>query len=766
MKRFKKASVVLCTAFMALAMVGCGKSKKDSATPTDATPADASSEDAVVSLNEEDYDWSTTEEPDTEGKGFPTEAGDVVLAFDFDDDDLHKFTTYSNGGSFHLKAKDDMMVAEITRTGSVEHGCQAYWDGFAMLQGCEYTYTFDISCDIERSIEWRVQVNGGDFHAYASDHVKIGPEKQTITADFTMEELSDPAPRLVFNMGRVDDMGDVPEHNIYIDNISLVVKDGSNAIEVEPLPTPKRVRVNQIGYEPDEKKYVLTASADDEVFKVVNVDTNETVFVGAYGEVDDNLALGEKARLGEFTSVTEPGTYKIISAPSGESYEFKIGEGVYSDVYKDVVLMLYRQRCGCDLDESIAGEFAHEACHTTAALVYDDPSAPAKDVSGGWHDAGDYGRYVVPAAKTIEDLFITYEDFGATADDIGIPESGNGVPDLLDEARYELEWMLKMQADDGGVYHKVTALVFPETVNAVDETAQLYLAPVSYAATGDFVAVMAKASVLYRQYDEEFADRCLEAALKSYDYISSHDTSFYINPKEIVTGEYGDRRVSDEYLWANTELYFATGDSKYEKEIQTTLETCIVEGLGWATMGTYPLYELAKAEGIPQTIKDLATEKFYKEVNRVISDCNHGVLAVDMSGSFQWGSNMRVANCGMLLLMANNISPSDEYYTMASRQKDYIFGLNGPAYCYVTGYGTVSPEHSHHRPSQVLGKTMPGMLIGGPDNALEDPYALAVLPGVAPAKSYVDNEQSYSCNEVTIYWNSPLIYLMTGLGCY
>ncbi len=119
--------------------------------------------------------------------------------------------------------------------------------------------------------------------------------------------------------------------------------------------------------------------------------------------------------------------------------------------------MLYLQRCGEVITDS---DFGHSACHTGMASVYG--TNEKIDVSGGWHDAGDYGRYIVPAAKTIGDLLYAYEaNPKLYSDNIGIPQSGNGIPDILDEARYELEWMMKMQRADGGVYHKVTCEKFP-----------------------------------------------------------------------------------------------------------------------------------------------------------------------------------------------------------------------------------------------------------------------------------------------------------------
>ena len=117
----------------------------------------------------------------------------------------------------------------------------------------------------------------------------------------------------------------------------------------------------------------------------------------------------------------------------------------------------------------------------------------------------------------------------------------------------------------------------------------------------------------------------------------------------------------------------------------------------------------------------------------------------------------------MLLLMANQLTPDEKYVTAARCQLDYLLGTNTNSYCFVTGFGTLSPENPHHRPSQAVGEAMSGMLVGGPDSDLEDPYAQATLSENANAACYVDNVQSYSCNEVTIYWNSPLVYLLVGV---
>ena len=762
MRKFKSAIALMLAGAMMLSMAACGKKEEKSTTEVN-SETDASSTDSSQEAIVDDGDWPTTEAEIVEDDRFTIVEGADVLGLDFDDDTVQGFVTYVNGGRFELYAENGEMVADIESNGTLEHSCQIYYDGFTMAKGCVYTISFDVYSTIDRVIDCRVQINGGDYHAYANTLVNVTTEKQTVTLEFTMSEDSDPAPRFVFNMGAPDGVTGLAPHKIYFDNLSLLVTDSSQAEVIEGAPTPIQVKVNQIGYRPEDTKTVIATDKADEKFKIVDLETDETVYIGSYEPLMFDVSSGSNVRRGDFSDFTTPGKYKIISSPSGESYPFAIGEGLYEDVYKDVTLMLYNQRCGCALDSSISGEFAHEACHMQEAVVYGDTSGTTYDVSGGWHDAGDYGRYVVPGAKTIQDLFLAYEDYDYTADDIGIPESGNGVPDLLDEARYELDWMLKMQdAATGGVYHKVTALVFPETVLAVDETAEMVLAPISFAATADFAAVMAKASVLYKDFDADFAATCLDAATKAYAYMETVEPKGYKNPEEIVTGEYPDGKLWDERLWSAAELYIATGEGKYLDAVKAAMAESYKMGLGWAEIGTYALYDLARAEGIDATVSADAKALVLDEANDLLEDCQKEGFYMGLANNYPWGSNMTIANNGMLFLMANNLEPNPDYEVFAQRHRDYIFGVNGTAYCYVTGYGTLTPESTHHRPSQVLDVTMPGMLVGGPDSNLEDPYAKAVLYGMPASLSYVDNEQSFSCNEITIYWNSPLIYLLTG----
>jgi endoglucanase len=660
-------------------------------------------------------------------------------------------------------------VADITKPGDLEYSCQFYRDGISLNNGFVYDVSFDIRSDLDRSILWRYQINGGDYHAYYEEEDRIGTKTKHISARFRMEEASDPAPRLCFNVGSQGDLDAGTSNKIYLDNFTMTVADASEAMAIESLPEAKNVKVNQLGYNiNDEKTVVCKYNRDLDVFEIHDAGTDEVVYSGTLSHEFTNSKSGDFAVTnGDFTDFKTPGTYYISIPEYGNSFEFEIKDGIYEDVYEAAVHMLYLQRCGMELTRDMAGDYAHDVCHSGMATVYGTDKKT--DVSGGWHDAGDYGRYVVPGAKTIADLFLTFEsedESEAVRDDLNIPESGNKVPDLLDEARYELEFFFKMQADNGGVYHKVTCADFPGTVMPEDETARLIVSPVSATATADFAAVMAKGARLYEKFDPEFAAKCLDASKRAFEFMEKEGVKMpgFKNPEGINTGEYPDSDSRDEYFWSAVELYITTGDEAYLSKASEIYEKAkwTSLSLGWSDMSGYGTYAyLTRPEGLAG---DAALTKkleglFTAYAEKQLSFMDDDAYFISLGADYPWGSNMTVAGNGILYCMAGRITGDDRYQAYARHQFDYLLGINPLSYCYVTGFGDLTPEHPHHRPSQFRNHAMPGMLVGGPNSSPADPYAIAVLEGKKGASCYVDNDSSYSTNEISIYWNSPFICL-------
>lgn len=657
-----------------------------------------------------------------------------------------------SGGKYKLAGEDGKLALTVLDRGEVSYAVQLNQPTIKLYKNGVYRFSFDVSSTVDRYIEGMIQLDKPDYRSYVWMGCDVTTEMQTFEKEFVMEEETDIMAKLCFNCGvEEQDPADLPEHTLYFDNVTLELIDDSNVDYSETEGYQASIIANQVGYRPDAKKTAVFRNTEGGDFSIVNVDTEEVVFTGTMEGPKKNIQAEETNYTGDFSAVTAPGTYVIKSEGLDDSYPFVIGNDVYDDIFDETLRMLYLQRCGTAVEDK---DFAHPSCHDTMATIYETDTKI--DVNGGWHDAGDYGRYIVAAAKTVADLLYAYDASPELfSDNVGIPESGNGTPDVLDEVRYELEWMLKMQdKTDGGVYHKVTCATFPQYIMPEEETKPLIVMPKSTTATADFAASMALAYEFYKDVDSEFADTCLEAAKKAYEWAIANPNVRYTNPADVVTGEYGDKVTSDEIYWAKAQLYRATGDESY------IADASVKRGLDWSTVGDYGNIAILTMDGIDKTsdIYTAASETVLKQAKdmKSVSDVMpYGVTLVE----YNWGSNMTVANAGNILALAYKLTGEQEYLDKATAQLDYLLGTNPLGTSFVTGFGTVAPVAPHHRPSMAVGKCMPGMLVGGVNQNLEDPAAKAYCVDSADAKCWVDNAESYSTNEITIYWNSPLTYL-------
>ena len=758
---------VTMSAFIVAGAVGCGQAAGDSAGGEAATAEETTEVQEETAETKEEATDAAVAEVSAEEEEEPAEEslvnGENLLTNGDFSSGVDPWNYFCQDGLCSLsKNADGELDADIKSVGTVAHGVQLYHDGFTLYEGCKYKLTFDGHCDIERAVELRFQINGGDYHAYFQEDVPLGPEKQSYEYTFIMAETTDPAPRFCFNMGVVGGLDkSTPEHHVYLDNFVLTVEDDSGKVAGSGEVEMPDIAVNQIGFLPGAyKSATLRKSALKQTAKLVNEDTGETVLEAEISGGILDPDTGEKEEAFDFTEVKDEGTYHI-EAGEAVSPSFKIAKDVYNDAFKASIKMLYYQRCGMELTAKYAGDFAHPVCHSEDAVLYEDRSKTL-DVSGGWHDAGDYGRYSVAGAKAAADLLLAYENYPSVfGDDLDIPESGNGIPDVLDEAKYELDWLLKMQADNGGVYHKVTCSNFPGEVMPQDETDPLIIMPVSTTATGDFAGVMAIAARVYADIDKNYAETCLAAAKKAAEYLDKtpSDKIGYKNPSDIATGEYEDAYDLDERYWAYAELYKTTGDKAYEKSMSEWIPNNGIS-LGWQGVAGYGAYAYLSSKDVDKDLFDRFKNSANNLAEVLDKKTNMYPYGSSIIGDYPWGSNLTIANNGVLVLMLKNYVDLDK--TIADKQLNYLFGNNSTGYCFFTEFGTTYSDHPHHRPSQALGKTVPGMVVGGPSNVLGDPYAANVLKGVPAARCYVDNAQSYSTNEITIYWNSPLIYLLAG----
>lgn len=528
------------------------------------------------------------------------------------------------------------------------------------------------------------------------------------------------------------------------------------------------IHVDQIGYGIKDKKQVIVNFAAD-TFHVVEETGGQIVFTGGFYEGVFDRASGDMVYCGDFSAVQAPGRYYVSIPGRGDSYSFAIADRVYRDIKNAVLKAFYYQRCGMKLEAGFAGKWGHKACHLGKGIVYGREDY-VLDGNGGWHDAGDYGKYTVAAATALSGLMLAYELFPDRFDDrLDIPESGSGMPDILNECRYELDWLLKMQDKaSGGVFHKLTTKKFPGLpVMPEEDTAQLFFSPVSGAATGSFAAVTAMASRLYRSVDPVFADICLKASRKAWRWLEENSEAVsFRNPADILTGEYGDGNDTDERYWAAAELYRATQEQGFHDYIKAvyTSEKAGDCCFGWQDTGGFAKTAylfLPEPEKDPEIYGYIKAEMLKAAASKLETKKADGYRITLKPDKYCWGSNMSVMNDAMLLIIMNKLMPDEEYLQAALDNLHYLLGRNSLNQCFLTGFGSKPVLRPHHRPScgDGIEEPVPGLVSGGPDSGLHDAFAAGLLQGMPPARCFIDHEESYSTNEVAIYWNSPAVFV-------
>ncbi len=548
------------------------------------------------------------------------------------------------------------------------------------------------------------------------------------------------------------------------------------------------VRLNQIGFYPNgPKTAVVIGGATVTSYSIVSVDKKETVFAGELKKKGVWSYSDEEANIADFSKFETPGTY-ILSVPGvGNSYPFEIKPSVHFAAAKASLKFYYYQRFSIDLEEKYAGPiYKRKGGHPDTEVYVHASAATEKRPEGtiisspkGWIDAGDYNKYIVNSGITTYTLMNLYENFPKYFDTLNltIPESGNKTPDILDEILWNLRWMITMQDEDGGVYHKCTNANFDGSIMPEAATNKRWVVMKSTAASLDFAAVMAQASRVYKKHNKSFADSCLKSAVKAYAWARKNPGILYNQPimnakfnPDIQTGAYDDANVDDEFQWAAIELWAATGKSGYleDANIEFTLRNGF--GLpGWANVNTLGLYTMANMKNDYPEQKEIITKVRDKIVSMAKTykdycfDKSEFKVPMGLMNDFNWGSNSFAANQGMLLMQAYLITNETAYLDAAIHAVDYLLGRNGTNYSYLTGFGEKSTRNPHHRPSEADGVAdpVPGMLAGGPNPGQEDGGNCGgKYTSKLPAKSYIDDQCSYASNEVAINWNAPLAFTL------
>ena len=564
--------------------------------------------------------------------------------------------------------------------------------------------------------------------------------------------------------------------------------------------------MNQLGFYPDAEKTVVYPGNDANGLEVRDMNGKAVLKLDA-PDVYDWEYSGEEVQTFDISAIKNPGTYRLFRGGAYVGSPIKVGTRVYEDLVKGSLKWFYYQRASMPLTPQYAGKWARSAGHmddkvivygtdmltaktfaeaTGAKNVAKNPKPQVIKSDRGWYDAGDYGKYIVNSGITVFTLLEIYEHFPKYMDSLtwNIPREFPKYPELLEEIRYNLDWMLTLQDKDGGVYHKVTTLKFGGSVLPEDDTAPRYAIIKNMPASLDFAAVMAQASVVYRNIDKAYADKMLKAAESAYAWAKKNPKAIYKQPADVQTGGYvpGDENGKDEFRWAAAELYRAKAvagaksdkaAAGYLKDLKANPFTA--NGAWWGDVNMLAAFRVAlDSVDFDKGLVVAAKKTVMNEANnlRAVGDTSAYRLPA-FPWSWNWGSNSAMANNGMVLVHAYLLTGDKSYVDGAQQCLDYLLGKNPQDITYVTGFGYRSPRNPHHRPSEsdLVDDPVPGMLVGGPHLGKQDinldgkepwtcpNYAAADKPALA----YIDNRCSYATNEVAINWNAPLAYLAAAL---
>lgn len=571
--------------------------------------------------------------------------------------------------------------------------------------------------------------------------------------------------------------------------------DNDNAVPTpEPSPTPEqkiapepsatvvikglRIHVDQAGYSPEASKTAVVAS--DEPFAAMTVQVvaqgeDAPIWEGTLPAASQDANSGDWVASIDFGALTTEGQYEL-TAGGNRSVPFLIASGVYNDVWTKAARSYTSQRASFAQDDPITGLklLAGHKQDKEARLFFEDKGRPSVlDVSGGWYDAGDFGKYVPTATITVGQLLLAYELYPETAGKMFLADrekehwpAASSAPDLLSEMKYELDWLLKMQREDGAVYHKVSGLTFPPYILPAEDIQDRYVFGLSSFGTAMLAGAAAMGARIYEPFDPAYAAELLASAKRAQAWLNANPDAYfrYDEGQNSGSGPYDKASDREERFWALAELFKTTGDASYDVAIRRDYADLVGKPPSVVSYNNAQLLgQWALATTSASASRDEAMAAIVESANTVAQRIDEDGYRFSLTANeFAWGSNKVALAYGELLLIANGLKPDAAYVDGALDQLHYVLGRNAMGMSYVTGVGSLYPNKVHHRISLMSGVKVPGLLVGGPNKyGDDDALKKVVSEETPPAKSYIDDVSSYSSNEYAIDYNAPLLFVLT-----
>lgn len=516
----------------------------------------------------------------------------------------------------------------------------------------------------------------------------------------------------------------------------------------------EQIRLNSLGFLPDQRKQASVTALTGQ-FSVVETGDNRTVYTGVASGPETDTDSGHTLWTLDFSGLKNEGTYRLMIEDVGISAPFTVSSSLYNFSYYTVSRAMYLWRCGTAVAGTHNGiHFSHLPCHMDDG-IYRSPNGEEqyRNGVGGWHDAGDYNKYTLNAGITVGAMLLAWEHFGSRLNGIALelPESGHGIPDLLAEVKWEIEWLLKMQHEDGRVAHKLSTKEFCGFIMPEKESGSRLYTDWTSASTASFVAQTAMTARVLAPYDSKFAARCLSAAKTSYKFLQDHPEDFNGDMSGFHTGGY---RAPDEShrLWASAELWEATGENSYlvdlERQISSLVDLVDV-AWDWQNCKNLGLFTYLSSDrgGRDEGILLKVQESLIAAADTLVQQRENSGYRRPMGSYYHWGGNGTQARQTITLYLAGKYNPNPEYVETALDAISYLFGRNPYGRSFVTGLGHHPPMYPHDRRAGADGivDPWPGYLVGG------------AWPS---ATDWTDSEEDYRTNEIAINWNGALIYAL------
>lgn len=495
-----------------------------------------------------------------------------------------------------------------------------------------------------------------------------------------------------------------------------------------PTVTVEFIKIDQFGYrELDEKIAVI---ADPQVgynaaqsftpgatYEIRDWSTDAVVFSGSpviWNGGATHAQSGDKVWWFNFSSLTTPGTYYVFDPTNNVgSYAFRICDDVYLDALKQSLRMFYYQRCGTAKTAAFAGTgWSDAACHvgttqdTDCRLYNNNNVSTSKNLSGGWHDAGDYNKYVNFTFSTLQDLLLAYRENPAAFDDnLNIPESGNGLPDILDEIKYELDWLLKMQQSNGSV---LSVIGGGGTTPPSADTQQRKYGPATTSATFTGAALFALASKVFSGAGQTtYASVLQTAAINAWNWATANPGITFYNSGVLAAGENETNAdgLFTRNIAAAVYLYDLTGNSTYKTYVDNNYTNAHL--LQWQYV--YPfenemqdaLLYYSTLPGVTTTVRNAIRNAYSSSVSTNNADNLPAYLnqtdayrAYLSNNNYTWNSNKTKACQGNIFLNMNvynlNTANASNYTKAALGFVNYFHGVNPNSKTYqsnMAGYG-------------------------------------------------------------------------------